>query len=231
MNGWVYHESVIRAAVGGSWVDENGLTPSDIVILPTGSTVDMRLVPGAAAGATSGSQAYGSCVTYRFPLASARAWTTIGELHTPADTEVATFTYGRKADSYIAKAFSLDGSFWVMKGTVRVANETGSTSSATIAYSTKRDRWAHEIQTEFVYTKYRTELWCASPAAVKVSEAYEIRATKWVGSSRLGTGPDAPRRPVRRGSRAVPRAVSARTSGSRATRTDTAPSPTPLRSP
>ena len=28
-------------------------------ILPTGSTVDMRLVPGAAAGATSGSQAYG----------------------------------------------------------------------------------------------------------------------------------------------------------------------------
>jgi len=186
VNGWVYHESVIRAVVGGSWVEENGLTPPDIVILPTGSTVDMRLVPGAAAGATSGSQAYGSCVTYRFPLASARAWTTIGELHTPADTEVATFTYGRKADSYIAKAFSLDGSFWVVKGTVRVANETGSSSSATIAYSTTRDRWAHEIQTEFVYTKYRTELWCASPAAVKVSEAYEIRATKWVGSSRLG---------------------------------------------
>ena len=186
VNGWVYHESVIRAAVGGSWVDEHGLTPPDIVILPSGSTVDMRLVPGAAAGATSGSQAYGSCLTYRFPLASARAWTTIGELHTPADTEVATFTYGRKADSYIAKAFSLDGSFWVMKGTVRVANESGSSSSATIAYSTTRDRWAHEIQTEFVYTKYRTELWCASPAAVKVSEAYEIRATKWVGSSRLG---------------------------------------------
>ena len=80
-----------------------------------------------------------------------------------------------------------------MKGTVRVANETGSTSSATIAYSTTRDRWAHEIQTEFVYTKYRTELWCASPAAVKVSEAYEIRATKWVGSSRLGRDPEAPR--------------------------------------
>ena len=186
VNGWVYHESVIRASAEGSWVDESGLTPPDIVILPTGSTVDLRLVPGAAAGATSGSQAYGSCATYRFPVASARAWTTIGELHSPSDTEVATFTYGRKADSYIAKAFSLDGSFWVMKGSVRVANETGSSSSATIAYSTTRDRWAHEIQTEFVYTKYRTELWCASPAAVKVSEAYEIRATKWVGSSRLG---------------------------------------------
>ena len=186
VNGWVYNESVIRADAGGTWVDENGLTPADIVILPAGSTVNMRLVPGAAAGATSGSQAYGPCATYRFPLATARAWTTIGELHTPADTEVATFTYGRKADSYIAKAFSLDGSFWVTKGTVRVANETGSSSSATIAYSTTRDRWAHEIQTEFVYTKYRTELWCASPAAVKVSEAFEIRATKWVGSSRLG---------------------------------------------
>ncbi len=186
LNGWVYNESVIRADVAGAWVDENGLTPTDTVLLPAGSTVNLRLVPGAAAGATSGSQAYGSCATYRFPLASARAWTTIGELHTPADTEVASFTYGRKADSYIAKAFSLDGSFWVMKGTVRVANETGSSSSATIAYSTTRDRWAHEIQTEFVYTKYRTELWCASPAAVKVSEAYEIRATKWVGSSRVG---------------------------------------------
>ena len=46
--------------------------------------------------------------------------------------------------------------------------------------------WAREIQTEFVYTKYRTELWCSSPAAVMVSRGYEIRATAWVGSSRLG---------------------------------------------
>ena len=35
VNGWVYNESVIRADVAGAWVDENGLTPPDIVILPT----------------------------------------------------------------------------------------------------------------------------------------------------------------------------------------------------
>jgi hypothetical protein len=46
--------------------------------------------------------------------------------------------------------------------------------------------WAREIQTEFVYTKYRVELWCASPAAVRVSQGYEVRAREWVGSSRLG---------------------------------------------
>jgi hypothetical protein len=144
------------------------------------------LIPTSVGGATSGSQAYGGCTTLRYPLASARAWTTIGELHTPADTELATFTYGRKADSYISKAFSLDGVIWVTKGTVRVANESGSSSSATISFPTPADMWAREMQTEFVYTKYRTELWCASPVAVKVSQGFEVRATDWVGSFRLG---------------------------------------------
>jgi hypothetical protein len=148
--------------------------------------VNPGLIPNSVGGATSGSQAYGGCKTLRFPLASARAWTTIGELHTPADTELATFTYGRKADSYISKAFSLDGVIWVTKGTVRVANESGSSSSATISYPTSADMWAREMQTEFVYTKYRTELWCASPVAVLVSRGFEVRATDWVGSSRLG---------------------------------------------
>ena len=56
------------------------------------------------------------CATYRFPIASARAWTTIGELHTPADTKLASFTYGRKADSYISKAISFDGTAWKLVG-------------------------------------------------------------------------------------------------------------------
>ena len=186
VNGLSYHQAIIRSFVGGAWVDEVGVAPAELMLSPVDAGVNPRLIPGSAAGAMTGSTTYGICRTFRFPLASARAWTTIGELHTPADTEIATFTYGRKADSYISKAFSVDGSAWVLKGSVRVANESGSGSSATISYSTPADRWSREIQTEFVYTKYRTELWCSSPAAVKVSDGYEIRATKWVGSSRLG---------------------------------------------
>jgi len=186
VNGTTYHLAIVRAYVGGAWVDELGNAPTQLALTPVSGVVNPRLIPNSAGGATSGSQAYGFCVTYRFPIASARAWTTVGELHTPADTELATFTYGRKADSYISKAFSLDGFIWFVKGSVRVANETGSSGSATIAFSTPADMWAREIQTEFVYTKYRTELWCSSPAAVLVSRGYEIRATKWVGSSRLG---------------------------------------------
>jgi len=186
VNGSTYHLAIVRAYVGGAWLDELGNAPTQLALTPVSGVVNPRLIPNSAGGATSGSQAYGSCATYRLPIASARAWTTVGELHTPADTELATFTYGRKADSYISKAFSLDGFIWFMKGTVRVANETGSSGSATIAFSTPDDMWAREIQTEFVYTKYRTELWCSSPAAVLVSRGYEIRATEWVGSSRLG---------------------------------------------
>ena len=185
-NGRTYHLAIVRAFVGGAWVDELGDVPTQLDLTPLSGVVNPRLIPNSAGGATSGSQAYGLCTTLRVPLSSARAWTTIGELHTPMDTELATFTYGRKADSYISKAFSLDGSTWVIKGTVRIANESGSSGSATITYSTEADRWAREIQSEFVYTKYRTELWCSSPAAVKVSQGYEIRATDWVGSSRLG---------------------------------------------
>ncbi len=185
-NGFTYHLAIVRAYVGGAWVDELGSPLEQVVLNPVGGVINPRLIPNSAGGATSGSQAYGACVTLRYPLASSRAWTTVGELHTPLDTELATFTYGRKADSYISKAFSLDGFIWIAKGSVRVANESGSSGSATISYSTSADMWAREIQTEFVYTKYRTELWCSSPAAVKVQQAYEIRATKWVGSSRLG---------------------------------------------
>ena len=186
VNGSTYHLAIVRSFVGGAWVDEAGSVPGELALTPIAGVVNPQLIPNSAGGATSGSQAYGFCTTLRYPLASARAWTTIGELHTPLDTELATFTYGRKADSYISKAFSLDGVIWVMKGTVRVANESGSSSSATISFSTPADMWAREIQTEFVYTKYRVELWCASPAAVRVSQGYEVRATEWVGSSRLG---------------------------------------------
>ena len=185
-NGSTYHLAIVRAFVDGAWVDELGNAPTHVVLTQVPGVVNPKLIPNSAGGATSGSQAYGVCTSLRYPLASARAWTTVGELHTPADTELATFTYGRKADSYVSKAFSLDGVIWVMKGTVRVANESGSSSSATISFSTPADMWAREIQTEFVYTKYRTELWCSSPAAVRVSQGYEIRARDWVGSSRLG---------------------------------------------
>ena len=164
-NGSTYHLAIVRAFVGGVWVDELGNAPIDLVLTQVTGAVNPTLIPNSAGGAMSGSQAYGVCTTLRYPLASARAWTTVGELHTPLDTELATFTYGRKADSYISKAFSLDGFIWFFKGAVRLANESGSSSSATISYPTTADMWAREIQTEFVYTKYRTELWCSSPAA------------------------------------------------------------------
>jgi hypothetical protein len=142
------------------------------------------LIPGASGGATTGSQALSGCATYRFPLASTRAWTTIGELHTPADTEVASFTYGRKADSYISKAISLDGDVWrLIGGSVRVGDEASSESSTEVGISHGLDRWAKEVRSEFVYTKYRAELVCGG---LVVSEHFEIKATDWVGNIRTG---------------------------------------------
>ena len=182
VDGWVYHQAVIREYVDGAWQSEDGAAPAELVLSPLNASVDPRLIPGASGGATTGSQALSGCATYRFPLASTRAWTTIGELHTPADTEVASFTYGRKADSYISKAISLDGTVWkLVGGSVRVGDEAGSESAAEVGISHGLDRWAKEIRSEFVYTKYRSELVCGG---LKVSEQYEIKATDWIGNIR-----------------------------------------------
>jgi len=184
VNGWVYHQAIIRAFVSGAWVNEDGLEPAELVLTPINDLMDARFVPGAAGGASTGSLAYGSCTTYRFPIASARAWTTIGELHTPADTKLASFTYGRKADSYISKAISLDGTIWKLAGgSIKLSDEPGSGSSAEVGISHGLDRWAKEIQSEFLYTKFRAELVCGG---LKVSEHFEIKATDWVGNARTG---------------------------------------------
>ena len=116
VNGWVYHQAIIRSYASAAWVDEDGSVPAELALSPLNTTVNPRLIPGAAGGATTGSQALAFCATQRLPIGSTRAWTTIGELHTPADTKLASFTYGRKADSYISKAISFDGIAWKLVG-------------------------------------------------------------------------------------------------------------------
>ena len=185
VNGWVYHESVIRAAAGGVGGRERADTtghrhPPD--------RIDRRQASRTRCRRGCDQRIAGLWLLRDLPV-SARLCARLD------DDRGAAHSGGYRArDVHVRPEGRLVHRQGVLarrellgdEGTVRVANETGSSSSATIGYSTTRDRWAHEIQTEFVYTKYRTELWCASPAAVKVSEAYEIRATKWVGSSRLG---------------------------------------------
>ena len=183
-NGFEYLEPIIRSFVDSAWVSEGGLDPVEIAANPVTTATNPRLIPGSSAGTTTGSTALaGGCVRYRFPLDSRRAWTTIGELHTPADTEVASFTYGQRADSYVSKAFSLDGATWLVKGMVKVGSEATSSGSSEVSITTPNDRWAREIQTEFVYTRYRVEMWCGVLPA-KASEHYEVRATDWVGNIR-----------------------------------------------
>ena len=82
--------------------------------------------------------------------------------------ELATFTYGRKADSYISKAISLDGTIWKLVGGSVKHRRRGriAGSSAEVGYlDAGLTSMGKEIQSEFVYTKFRTELWCTSPAA------------------------------------------------------------------
>jgi hypothetical protein len=183
-NGWVYNHAVVRSLVDSSWVDEQGLAPGALALFPVNGAVMQTLIPGAAAGAKTGSTAYGGCATWRLPLSSTRAWTTIGELHTPADTDVASFTYGRKADSYVSKAISLDGTLWkLVGGSIRVGDDANSGSSTEAGVSHGLDRWAREIQTEFVYTRYESTLVCGG---LTVASHFEIRPTDWVGNVRTG---------------------------------------------
>lgn len=184
-NGYTYHESLIREYRAGGWTDDDGAIPADVVAQPLTSVANPRLVPGSSGGATTGSTSYVRCATTREPLESKRAWTTIGELHTPIDTNRAVFAYGERADSYISKAVSVDGSVWLLKGMAKLGKDVTSSNSAVISVDVGYDRWAREIQTEFVYTKFRLELVCASTIPV-VAEHYEIRPTDWVGSIRTG---------------------------------------------
>ena len=66
---------------------------------------------------------------------------------------------------------------------VKVGSEATSSGSSEVSITTPNDRWAREIQTEFVYTRYRVEMWCGVLPA-KASEHYEVRATDWVGNIR-----------------------------------------------
>ena len=184
VNGWVYHQAIVRSYVSTAWVDEDGAVPAELALSPLNTTVNPRLIPGSAGGATTGSLALAFCTTQRLPIGSTRAWTTIGELHTPADTRLASFTYGRKADSYISKAVSFDGTAWkLVGGSIKIGDEASAGSSAEVGISLGLDRWAKEIQSEFIYTKFQVTLVCGGLIA---DERFEIKATDWVGSLKEG---------------------------------------------
>ena len=128
VNGWVYHLAIVRSYVSAAWVDEDGADPAELALSPLNTTVNPAPDPGLRRRSDDRARwPYGFCATYRLPIASARAWTTIGELHTPADTELASFTYGRKADSYISKAFS---STELLRKLVGGRTRSGSSGSA-----------------------------------------------------------------------------------------------------
>ena len=135
------HPLVRRAAHGST---RTGTRPPNSSLTPLNDGVNPRLIPGSPAVRRRAHWPTRFCTTYRFPIASARAWTTIGELHTPADTELASFTYGRKADSYISKAISLDGScLESSKGSIKIGDEAGSAAHpAEVGISHGLDRWA-----------------------------------------------------------------------------------------
>ena len=84
-----------------------------------------------------------------------------------AGTRIATEP-SSEAASYISKAISLDGTIWKLAGgSIKLSDEAGSGSSAEVGISHGLDRWAKEIQSEFVYTKFRAELVCGGLKVVR----------------------------------------------------------------
>ena len=54
VNGSTYHLAIVRAYVGGAWVDELGNAPTQLVLTPVSGVVNPRLIPNSAGGATIG---------------------------------------------------------------------------------------------------------------------------------------------------------------------------------
>jgi hypothetical protein len=188
VNGHTYYEPLVRQYENGAWVDGEGATPAALELFPDNWRPGKRPPPMAADGAAGGgTYAYASgCIRLKRLLSTARAWTTIGELHNALDVIESKFSYGRRADSHISKAFSLDGSTWKLKASVRIGNDSGENEGGLITKVVPDDNWGHLLESQFVYGRFAIELWCGSPFAVKVGEDYQIQAIKWVGDLRVG---------------------------------------------
>jgi hypothetical protein len=113
-------------------------------------------------------------------IAQDNRFATIGELHT-GDDQHAFFEYGQRADSHVEVGFSTDGIKWKGNGSVHVQTSLGSDNEAGIRFNA-RAKFGRLLRTEFRYVKYRYDYFC--PFVHK--KWFEIRATRWLGGSRLG---------------------------------------------
>jgi hypothetical protein len=181
VNGDTYFEPITRQYLGGTWVDEDGNAPADLIMQSDKVTRNNEPTTG---GGTYGAQPYNGCIRRDTKLESHTGWTVIGELHNASDVR-SSFTYGRRADSTVSRAYSLDGSTWKLKGTVKIGNDKGESGGGFLDYTQSADNWGHLLESQFVYTKVKHELTCASPFATIITD-YSIEPTKWVGGSRVG---------------------------------------------
>jgi hypothetical protein len=99
------------------------------------------------------------------------AWALVGELNNAYRDTVATFTYGRKADSEFSVGVKLAGGDWEVQGSTTVHTDRGAEQSRS-----RRGPYARRLYSKFLFRKERV-ITCAPFGP----ESDVVRAVRWDG--------------------------------------------------
>ena len=99
------------------------------------------------------------------------AWAPVGELNNAYRDTVATFTYGRKADSEFSVGVKLAGGDWEAQGSTTVHTERGAEQTRS-----RRGPYARRLFSKFLFRKERV-ITCAPFGP----ESDVVRAVRWDG--------------------------------------------------
>ncbi len=111
------------------------------------------------------------CVNYTVGVTEKTAWAPVGELNNAYRDTVATFTYGRKADSEFSVGVKLGDGDWEASGSTTVHTDRGAEQSRS-----RRGPYARRLFSKFLFRKERV-ITCAPFGP----ESDVVRAVRWDG--------------------------------------------------
>jgi hypothetical protein len=121
--------------------------------------------------APAGARAAQGCVNYTVGRTETEAWAPVGEINNAYRDTVATFTYGRKADSEFSVGVKLGDGNWEAQGSTTVQTDRGAEQSRS-----RRGPYARRLFSKFLFRKERV-ITCAPFGP----ESDVVRAVRWDG--------------------------------------------------
>jgi hypothetical protein len=121
--------------------------------------------------ASAGARAAQGCVNYTIGRTEKEAWAPVGEINNAYRDTVATFTYGRKADSEFSVGVKVGDGDWEAQGSTTVQNDRGAEQTRS-----RRGPYARRLFSKFLFRKERV-ITCAPFGP----ESDVVRAVRWDG--------------------------------------------------